>query len=268
MLLKAKSLDSVKELIKLSAKEILEWCSINQMEANPGKFQCIIADNKGLEIPINENTVIQTESPVTLLGVLLDYKLNFNDHIALITRKATRQLNCLKRVAYALNTNIKLLLYKSFVMSNLNYCPAVWHLCGVQNTKKIEKIQFRALKFVFSDYTSSYDDLLDRAKMPSLELRRLRTIAIEVYKAYNNLSPGYISELFIRQTSGYNLRSGNAVRLRTNRTTNFGLHSFSHFGGMLWNAIPNEARRNTDLKTFKNFLYTWSGPQCQCSFCR
>jgi hypothetical protein len=221
-----------------------------------------------LEIPINDNTVIKTESPVTLLGVLLDHKLSFNDHIAQITKKATRQLNCLKRVAHNLNTDIRLLLYKSFVMSNLNYCPAVWHLCGLQNTRKIEKIQYRALKFVFSDYTSSYDDLLERAKMPSLELRRMRTIAIEVYKAYNKLGPGYMSDLFTRQTTRYDLRSRNSVRLRTNRTTNFGLHSFSHFGGILWNSIPSEARNNTDLKTFKKFVYTWTGPQCLCSFCR
>ena len=146
-------------------------------------------------------------SPINLFGVLLDYELNFNDHIALITRKATRQLKCPKRVAYVLNTNIKLLLYiytlpyKSFFMSNLNDCPAVWHLCGVQNRRNFEEIRFRALRFVFPDYKASYDDLLNHAKMLSLELRRLRIIAFEVYKAYNNLSPGYISELFIRQTN-------------------------------------------------------------------
>ena len=54
LLLKAKSLDSVNEQ---NFMEILVWCSINQMEMNPGKFQCIVAKNKNLEIPINENTV-------------------------------------------------------------------------------------------------------------------------------------------------------------------------------------------------------------------
>ena len=197
-------------------------------------------------------------SPINLFGVLLDYELNFNDHIALITRKATRQLNCPKRVAYVLNTNIKLLLYiytlpyKSFVMSNLNDCPAVWHLCGVQNRRNFEEMRFRALKFVFPDYTASYDDLLNHAKMLSLELRWLRIIAFEVYKAYNNLSPGYISELFICQTNWYIIYTW----LRTNRTITC-THS----------PFPMEARNNTALKMFGNFLYTWSGPQCQFSFC-
>ena len=32
------------------------------------------------------------------------------------------------------------------------------------NTKKIEKIQERALRFIYQDYNSSYDTLLDKSK--------------------------------------------------------------------------------------------------------
>ena len=266
--LTAKTLDSLKESLQSSADEILDWCSTNLMEANPEKFQCIIADNDQVEINFGENTSVYTQTPVKLLGVLLDNKLNFNDHVSFIVKKATRQLNCMKRIAYALPTDIKLLLYKSFVMSNLNYCPAVWHHCGARNTDKIEKIQFRALRFVFSDYDTPYEALLLRANMPSLEVRRLRVIALEVFKATNDFSPSYMKGLFTQQTTKYNLRSGNSIRPKTNRTTNYGLHSFTHFGGTLWNSIPSEVRKNADIKTFKMFLQTWNGPRCMCSFCR
>jgi hypothetical protein len=43
----------------------------------------------------------------------------------------------------------KLTIYYSFIMSNFNYCPLVWHFCGEVNTKKVEKIQERALKFIY-----------------------------------------------------------------------------------------------------------------------
>ena len=36
-------------------------------------------------------------------------------------------------------------------MSNFNYCPLVWHFCGEGNTKKLEKIQERALRFIYND---------------------------------------------------------------------------------------------------------------------
>ena len=37
-------------------------------------------------------------------------------------------------------------------MYNFNYCPLTWHYCGEVNTKKMENIQKRALRFIYNDY--------------------------------------------------------------------------------------------------------------------
>ena len=55
----------------------------------------------------------------------------------------------------------------------------------------MERIQERALRFVFNDLTSSYDILLDRVGVNTLTLSPIKTIAAEVYKASNDLSPLY-----------------------------------------------------------------------------
>ena len=54
----------------------------------------------------------------------------------------------------------KEILVQSFVFSNFNYCPLVWHFSSEKSTKKIEKIHERALRFLYGDHTSLYDDLL------------------------------------------------------------------------------------------------------------
>jgi hypothetical protein len=46
-----------------------------------------------------------------------------------------------------LNRLGKLTIYHSFILSNFNYCPVIWHFCSEANTKKMGKIQERALKF-------------------------------------------------------------------------------------------------------------------------
>ena len=51
-------------------------------------------------------------------------------------------------------------------MSNFNYCPLVWHFCGEVNTKKVENIQERALRFIYEDYSASYDELLSKSNYP------------------------------------------------------------------------------------------------------
>jgi hypothetical protein len=47
----------------------------------------------------------------------------------------------------------------TFILSNFNYCPVTWHFCSEKNTKKIEKIQERALRFIYEDYENTYENL-------------------------------------------------------------------------------------------------------------
>jgi hypothetical protein len=138
----------------------------------------------------------------------------------------------------------------------------VWHSCGATNTAKLEKLQFRALKFVYLDYTSSYESLLARANLPDFELSRL-----EVFKAYNKLSPPYMTDLFDSNVPihSYNLRHNNMIHTHR-RTTKYGLHSFNHVGITIWNKLPNHMRASTDYKVFKSMIKTWSG-KCSCAFC-
>ena len=75
-------------------------------------------------------------------------------------QKASKELNVLKRIGKHLCRLGKLNIYHSFILSNFNYCPLTWHFCGEVDTKKIEKIQERALRFIYSDYSSSYESLL------------------------------------------------------------------------------------------------------------
>ena len=83
----------------------------------------------------------------------------------------------------------RFLIFRSFIQSNFNCCPLVWHFCNKANTEQLEKLQYRALRIVFSDFTSSYASLLEKADLSTLHLNRLRRIAAETYKCINNLTP-------------------------------------------------------------------------------
>ena len=135
---------------------------------------------------------IDCEDEVKLLGVTFDFKLTFNSHVSHICKKASQQLNVLKRIGNNLSKLGKLTMYYSFILSNFNYCPLVWHFCGESNTKKLEKIQERALRFIYNNSDSSYENLLEQSQLPSLRLRRLRSMAIEVFKIINKQTPVYL----------------------------------------------------------------------------
>ena len=237
------------------------------MEASPEKFQAIFSDKENHSL-IVANTTIKATPFVKLLGVEIDNTLSFNKHISTICKKASKQLNVLKRLAFNLDSDSKLCIYRSFIMSNFNYCPVIWHCCGSLNTKKVEKIQHRALKFVFNDDESEYTTLMARAGLPSLSLARLRFIAVQIYKIIHSLSPSYLSSVITIKTSGYYLRNSNSLQRNVVRTAKYGLSSFKHLAANIWDSIPTSIKESTDLYNFKGNLKLWYGHSCTWHICR
>ena len=59
-------------------------------------------------------------------------------------------------------------------------------LANVKSAHKIEATQKRASRFILKDYENSYEDLLKRLGKPSINIRRTRTLCIEIYKTIDN----------------------------------------------------------------------------------
>ena len=70
------------------------------MKANPDKFQAIAigkkTKNKNISFNLNGN-IIKCEDEVTLLGVTIDFELNFNTHIANICKKSLKTTEYFKK---------------------------------------------------------------------------------------------------------------------------------------------------------------------------
>ena len=157
-----------------------------------------------------------------LLWIDIDYQLNCDAHISTICRKASQQLNILKRLGSYLNRLNKLTIFHTFILSNFNFCPLAWHFCTDKNSKKLEKVQERALRFVYEDYNSSYEELLQKAKVPSLQIRRMRTMALETYKIINKLAPVCLHDLVHMKNSKYSFRYNNILEIPQIKSTRYG----------------------------------------------
>ncbi len=164
---------------------LMSWIKTNCLGVNRGKLQCMfISNDNNNTINVNiDNTVLSTNNKVKILGVTINECLTFNEHINIICSNAARQLNAIKRVQCNLDKESKLAIYRSYILSNFNYCPLVWHFYGIQNSGNMEKIQERALRFVYEDYNSTYDILLKKGNHDMLYIGRLRNMDIEIVKA-------------------------------------------------------------------------------------
>ena len=199
----------------------------------------------------------------------IDFQLNFNFQVSDICKRASKQINVLKRTGKNLCRLGKLNIYHSFILSNFNYCPLTWHFCGEVNTKKIEKIQVKPLRFIYSDYCSSYESLLIKSQLPSLKVRRMRTIALEPFKILNNLSPAYSNDLLTFINHSYIFRYQRTVEVPQVRTVKHGSKSFLSTAAKIWNSLPQHLHDISTFCVFKNQLNAWrgGGGSCSCSFC-
>ena len=115
----------------------LSWLENNEMIANPEKFHAILlkkneTNTSGEQININ-GQMIKSEEAVKLLGVTLDYRLDFDPHISNLCKKAATQLNVLKRLKNFIGFKEKKILVQNFVYSNFNYIPIVWNFLSAKS---------------------------------------------------------------------------------------------------------------------------------------
>ena len=241
----------------------VDWFKVNMMEANPTKFQAIILRNvdDSTNIPIRDN-IVPSAKQVKLLGVTIDDKLDFHQHVSIICRRAGAQLRILQRLSSYIDETSRMSILRCFVLSNFNYCSLVWNFCGAEYTSKMGRIQFRALKFVYNDFNTSYTELLARANLPTLQLHRKREILVEVFKSVNKMSPSFMWDLFKVKDITYNLRSNRNVCLNHCRTKRYGLDSLSYHGAHLWNLLPNDMKKCKDLDICKASVRNWNEPMC------
>ena len=244
------NIENVKSHLVSMTKIAIDWFERNCMQANPEKFQAIFLAPGHKKVQTDFSINIKLEKSVKLLGVELDDKLKFDIQVSSMYKKAAKQLNALKRIGHLLDQSCRLTIFRAYIMSNFNYCPLVWHFCSKKNPSKLERIQERALRFVYRDYKS-----------------RLRSLATEIHKAVHAGAPPYVSSLFTERESEYSLRRNHSLILPPYNTISFGKQSIRYTGPKVWNSLPNNLRQTTSLKEFKNLISTWSGTNCTCSIC-
>ena len=230
----------------------------------------LIKSNSIKDIQLNvtvENISLPSSDTMKVLGIDIDDKLTFDGHISNMCIKAGRQLNVLQRLRGSLDQDSRMAIYKSFIMSNFNYCPLIWMFTSKTSLSKLENIQKRALRFVLDDYQSGYNDLLQNANVPGIKIMLLRYLAIEVFKCINEINPAYLNAMFTRKECPYALRDSSILMRPKVNLTQYGLKSFRSYGAKIWNHLPVSYKARISLSEFKTLIKSWDGPKCKCSVC-
>ena len=150
------------------------------------------------------------------------------------------------------------MLPERFIFLNFNYCPLVCHFCSAALSQKREKIQERVLRLLYNDSYSSYNILLIKTARPTMEVSRLRRLAIKVFKTLKSFNQDFMHTDFRR----------NGLVVNRAKTTKFDEKILRTLGPKIWNSLPEDVKDLLSLPKFNGFIKTWYGPECRCNICK
>ena len=210
---------------------------------------------------------IKTSTKETLLEILIDSELSFDQHISSIS-KASKKLHALGRIATFMSFNKSRTLLKAFIESQFSYCPLIWVFHSRTMNNKINRIHERALRLVSSDHVFSLDELLKKDGSISIHRRNIQSLAIELYNFFSRLSPSILKNVFYFNTNiQYNLRSRSELYTRNPKTVKYGTKAISYLAPKIWSLGPNAIKSSKSLDAFKSKIRQWE-PYCPCRLCR
>ena len=102
-------------------------------------------------------------------------------------------------------------MYNALILPYFDYSSCVWGYIGIGLTEKLQQLQNRAARIVtLSNYETRSKDLLDDLGLGSTGIdRRMRKLAILMYKITHDISPPCLRNIFenVSDVHSYDLRN-------------------------------------------------------------
>ena len=179
-------------LLQADLKSLESWQETWKMSFNPAKCSVLKISNKRTP-PTREyafcGQVLQHTTSQPYLGVNLDNKLSWGNHVDNTVAKASRTLGFLRRNLWFCPKEVKTLAYTTLVRPRLEYATCAWDPYKITQINKLERVQRKAARFCLGNYErgSSVNQMLKELQWEPLETRRVKSRLSMLYKIQNGL---------------------------------------------------------------------------------
>ena len=171
-------IESVISQLEGDSKTLLEWVANNALKSNPDKFHLLLSESDISKSKDVDQFQIFNSNHEKLLGIIIDNKLNFNEHVSSLCKKASQKRHALTRISKYMNTDKLRLIMKAFRNAQFGYCPLVWMFHSRTLNYRINKLHERALCIVFKNNNATFDELLKLDGSVTVHERNIQTMAI------------------------------------------------------------------------------------------
>jgi len=252
------------DLLQVDLNQVYAWSCKWLLNLNPSKCDSICISYKR-SLPLAKYTLgnqpLSTKSTLWYLGIYINSHLEWNDHVKLITAKASRTLNYLRHSLYTCPLSVKAAVYKCIVCPLLEYASSVWYLYSVGDINCLEAVQRRAARWVRGSHWNAFqkcwskssDSCLEQLKWPSLCDRQKYFTICQLHSIFYNHS--IIS--FNRFFSSMNRHSCANPFLINTHISSINPYRYSFFINLpfLWNSVPAKILQIPNTNSFRSALW-------------
>ena len=245
--------------LNMELDKVTTWFKANKLSLNHSKanFKVFTSSTRPLgdlnTIRI-DNIVISRVHSTKFLGVIIDDKLTWSDHITTITKTVSRNTGILAKLRVFIPLSTLFSLYNTLILPHLTYCNIVWAHTSNSKLHSLFVVQKRAIRICTSAHPRDHTaPLFARLNTLTLsDINKLHT-AIFMFKFTHNLLPRSFSSYFtsVRNTHTYSTRSRNNLFLPFTRTS-FSINNLRYYGPRLWNSIDEQLKTQSCVGRFKS----------------
>lgn len=196
-------------------------------------------------------TMLECVHTYRQLGIHLNDRMNWDDHVNQTITKANKKLNIIWKLNRELPRYETENVYTTYIRPQLEYCCLVYQSCTKAQQDRLEHVQRRAAVTCTGAFNrTSTTRLLDELGWSTLETRRNYYNLLQIYKMEHQLCPAYLTSLLPPKQGHRRVTDFRPVRCNTSKFQ----HSFLPAATRQWNALPNELKTAGTISTFKNGL--------------
>ena len=262
----ASSIPQVISELSAESRILLNWIRNNGLKANPNKFHLLLSDPSKEHSMEIDNFNLKNSQYEKLLGIKLDNKFTFNEHVKSICSKASQKVHALSRVSNFMSLSQRKTIMKTFILSHFGYCPLVWMFHSRQLNHRINRLHERALRIVYRDESSSFEELLMTDESFTIHERNIQTLAIELYKVFYGLSPKIMDFVFPKNAKK-RFPGENDFKTFNVKKVGHGTESLGHLGPKIWSLVPQDMKKFS-LSKFTTKIRKWKPDKCPCRICK
>ena len=188
---------------------VYQWLVSNKLTLNLKKTNFVIFRPYQKPLPFlptmyindhlkNSLTYLESKDHLKYLGVHINYKLSWKNHIDSITMKLSKTIGLLSKIRHFVPFHTLVSVYNSLVVPYLRYGLIAWGQTGKTQLNKLLILQKRALRFMcFADRCDHAIPLFLRAQTLAIHFLYYKLLAETMHDVSNDVIPSQLKDLFI-----------------------------------------------------------------------